>query len=215
MPSGRCPHCKRDTVFTTGPSVPLNPNLPNPQGLKRGTLSLDRCGHQDCRAVVYREHHVDNLEDQFDIYPPVEIAVEEEIPPTVARSYGETLGTFLDGHWNSAVQACRRALLDATALLLPEGIEDAKWRSWSLKRRIKELVDRHMLPIALGDWAEEIRAGAVLVVHGDEKDDYWATEEEATELIEFTKWVFRYVFVLPKQLERRRERLQKKPPESR
>lgn len=204
MPSGRCPYCHRHTVFTTLTAIaPLN-NVK--RGIRNGSISLAECGHNDCRAIVYRECDYRNDEILFDMYPPVELEADEELPDTIKRSFEEALGVFSGGNWNSAVQACGRTLQDATALMKPEGADDDEWRKKRLFNRI-EAIDDSVLPPTLKEWAHEARLSRVLAAHGDEYNDYWAKDIDAKETVEFTKWFLRYAFVLPEQLKRRKKRL--------
>lgn len=213
MPSGRCPHCARHTVFSNAshPVVPMPLTQRRPhhykQGLKRGTLTLVVCGHQDCRSVVYREHDPEDEENTWDMYPPVELAVEPELPGEIKRSYGEALSTFANKEWNSSAQASRRALQDAMTLKKPEDTKAENWADKQLKRQIDTLVQRRILTPELGTWAQEARIVGVIAAHGEPEFKDWADEQDAKEALEFTKWVLRYLFVLPGQLENRKARL--------
>ncbi len=207
MPSGRCPYCKRHTIFNTVAQVQPLADHAIKQGLKRGLLTFDRCGHADCQAVVYRELQPSNSEIQWDMYPPLDLEVEEELPEKVKRSYKEALDTFANGIWNAAAQAVGRALTDAMMELKPSDTKPENWAEHGLKKQIDILVQQKILPPVIGEWAQEVRAVRVLSEHGDAGKDWWATQQEATEALEFTKWVFRYVFVLPAQIRIRRERL--------
>ena len=51
----------------------------------------------------------------------------------------------------------------------------------------------------LRDWAHEGRLGGKLGAHGT-KEKKWADKDDADEVMEFARWFFRYVYVLPKQL---------------
>jgi hypothetical protein len=205
MPSGRCPYCKRDTVFTTRASFGQDPGVTH--GLRNGNITLAICGHRDCRAYVYREHHPLNEEILYDMYPPVDVEADKELPETVRRSFQEALRVHLTGQPNSTVQALGRVLQDATALMRPEGVEETAWRKKPLKPRIEALVESGALVDSLADWTREARLIRVLATHGDEYDDHWASPAEANEMLEFTKWLLRFVFVLPEQLLERRRRL--------
>lgn len=206
MPSGRCPYCKRHTVFQNLFQVDRIKGQ-HQQGINQGRIVIDRCQHTDCLAVVYRELHPVDSEVQYDIYPPINLDADEELPEQLKRSFGEALGTYLSGHWNASAQACGRALQDGMALLKPTDVEQQVWSHTDLKKQIARLVADNKLPPSIGDWAEEGRIGRNLASHGGDRSDFWADERDATAMLEFTKWIFRYVFVLPKQLEVRRKRL--------
>ena len=205
MPTGRCPSCHRDTVF--GNRARVDPESGVYRGKKNGVLSLAECGHQDCRAIVYREYHPNDPEQSFDLYPPVEQEVAEQLPDPVKRSFQEALNTFMGGHWNSSTQATRRALIDCMIILKPEDTKLENWADKGLKEQIRILVQQRILPPVIGEWADEARNVGVLSAHGDQGEAWWATKQEATEAYEFANWVFQYVFVLPAQIVERRERL--------
>jgi len=207
MPTGRCPFCKRDTIFETLNFHDRLTAIPQRQGIKNGTVSLARCGHPRCKAVVYREYQEGNDAIQIDMYPPIELTPDEELPPTISRSFAEALGTYANGHWNASAQACGRALQDGMALLKPDDVEQKAWSYTDLKKQIVRLVTDNKLPPSIGEWAQDERIVRNLASHGGAQSDFWADEQDATEMLEFAKWIFRYVFVLPKQLELRRKRL--------
>jgi hypothetical protein len=181
---------------------PLEGNYPkfHQQGVKDGILVLARCGHND--------FHPGDNETQYDVYPPIELEADDELPERVKRSFQEALDTFANGFWNPSAQAIGRALTDAMMELKPEDTKPENWAEKGLKRQIKILIQQNILPPVIGDWAEEVRVVRVLSEHGDEGKDWWANEPEAAEAMEFAKWVFRYTFVLPEQINKRRERLQ-------
>ena len=214
VPSGRCPYCKRHTIFVT--INPLNnEGRPREIGVKNGSISLAQCQHRDCRAIVYREFAPNNDEQQYDIYPPVELEADAELEDPVKRSFEAALTVFQEGHWNPACQALGRALQDASAQLCPPDVKRESWLATKLYPRIETLASKHLIPESLRQWAQEARTLRVYAEHGDEFGDYWATEAEAKEMMEFTKWFLRYALVLPRQLATRKARLAeeaKKPP---
>jgi hypothetical protein len=97
---------------------------------------------------------------------------------------------------------CRRALEEAMRNLGAEGRD--------LFTQIDDLERKRRITPELKQWAHEGRLGGKLGAHGVEEKK-WADQNDAEEVLEFCKWFFRYVYVLPKQLAERKERVTGQP----
>jgi len=185
MPARKCPHCRVLSNFNTGHQV----DAPVRGGRQ---LSIDRC--QNCLKHSYYET------DQtggtvFDVYPSVEIDVDESLPEDVKPALREAYQGFESQIWNSCVVMSRRALEEAAKDLGATGN--------SLIKKIDDLAANQRITPELKEWANEGRLGGNLGAHGSPAKK-WADKEDAEEILEFTRWFMRYVYVLPQQLADRR-----------
>ena len=82
----------------------------------------------------------------------------------------------------------------------------------TLKSEIDALASNHAIPEALKVWAHELRDGGNLVAHPE--PDKTVETQDAEELIALAESLFEYLYVVPKEVERRRERLtpEEEPP---
>lgn len=206
MPSRRCPHCKVESSYGKGPETK--------RFNKRGHLiRFDSCTNDECQcnvAVVF-----DSDGNEIEVYPSLEEEPDRLLPPDVAKAFGEALQALNERLWNGCVLMCRRALEEGTAELgnlLPENGREA-YQKKVLYLQIRYLANEHLITPDLGEWAHEGRMAGKLGAHGGEKKK-WNTERDAVEIVEFAKWFFRYVFILPKQLAERRQEAEEHPDET-
>ncbi|MDZ4369837.1 MAG: DUF4145 domain-containing protein [Phenylobacterium sp.] len=205
MPSRRCPHCRKEAAYSSDENTRRMFNA-SPRTLARFDICQnDQCG---CAAVAI----VDDESRVLEIYPSLEAEPDEILPTDVKTAFGEALKSLDEGIWNGCVTMCSRALDEATA--------DLEAKGSSLFERIENLAETHRITPELSEWAHTGRLAANLGRHGAEKEEgekKWNDETDAKEIIEFSKWFFRYVYVLPTQLKARRKRLEddvaKQPPE--
>lgn len=185
----RCYYCKGLSNFTVTDLVG--------GGRLAGGVSLDVC--QNCRTPAYfavpnsNERHV-----ILDRYPKLEVDPDEELPEGVKTAFKEAMRALNEEIWNGCVVMCRRALEEAMDDLGAEGRD--------LFNQIDDLESKRKITPALKDWAHETRLGGKLGAHGTPQKK-WAERDDAEEVFEFSRWFFRYVYVLPKQLAERRAAL--------
>ena len=203
MASRRCPHCKAISTYDTtqahiGGGSPGTLNLGRESGLN---IRLDRCRNEDCLgsvAVIF-----DGEGKEIEIFPALEEEPAENLPPDVEVAFSEALKAQNEGVWNGCVMMAVRALAEATTNLEAKGD--------SLYAKIENLAETHRITPALAGWAHEGRLAANLGRHGDEKkkdEKKWNDRSDAEEIVEFSKWFFRYVYTLPAQLKERKARLE-------
>lgn len=182
----RCPYCKGLSNFDLGTI--------DGGGELEGIVSLDRC--QNCGTLTYfRVPSPKQRREILDSYPKIETDPDEELPEDVKRAFQEAMKSLNEGIWNGCVIMCRRALEEATEDLGAEGRD--------LFTQIDDLETKRKITPELKEWAHEARLGGKLGAHGT-KQKKWADKEDAEEVLEFCRWFFRYVYVLPKQLAERR-----------
>ena len=75
-----------------------------------------------------------------------------------------------------------------------------------LFHKMDDLEGKRKITPELKAWAHEGRLGGKLGAHGT-KGKKWAEKDDAEEVLEFSRWFLRYVYVLLKQLEDRKARL--------
>ena len=185
----RCFYCKGLSNFSLGTVTG--------GGKLRGVVSLDIC--QNCGTPSYftfPDHN--HREEIWDRYPKLEVDPDEELPEAVKVAFREAMKALNEEIWNGCVTMCRRALEEATEDL------DAEGRDLFVK--IDDLESKRKITPELKEWAHEGRLGGKLGAHGT-KQKKWADKEDAEEVLEFCRWFFRYVYVLPKQLAERKARV--------
>ena len=185
MPARKCPHCRIVSNFSMGPKVGA------PAGGDH-QLSIDQC--QNCSRRSYFESDTAGNEI-FDVYPRVENDVDESLPDDVKPALREAYQDLESQAWNSCVVMSRRALEEATDDLGASGNR--------LIDKIDDLANNQRITPDLRDWAHEGRLGGNLGAHGS-SEKKWADRKDAEEILEFTRWFMRYVYVLPRQLADRR-----------
>lgn len=187
MPLRKCPYCKGLSNFSLSGQMC--------QGDLIGCASLDIC--QNCKTPVYfmTPSNTDRV-TILDSYPKLDLEPDKELPENVKVAFVEAIKGLNDGNWNSCVVMCRRALEEAMADLGAEG-ED-------LFHQIDNLESLRKITPELKAWAHESRLGGKLGAHGT-RQKKWADKDDAEEVLEFSRWFFRYVYVLPRQLADRKE----------
>lgn len=195
VPARKCSYCRVITNFNRGQEFPW-PGKPDV------FLSIDTC--QLCGKGAYFRTGPggDPIQDR---YPTVESEPDEELPEDVKIPLREAYHSMDEKNWNASVTMARRALQEA--------VDDFEAEGDTLYKQIEYLASQQKITPDLKDWAHEGRLGGNLGAHGT-KQKKWAEEEDAEEVLEFTKWFMRYAYVLPKQLKERREKVSGERPET-
>ena len=184
----RCFYCKGLSNFSLGGLTG--------GGKLVGLASLDVC--QNCGSPAYFVTPPNQRENILDRYPKLEVDSDEELPEEVKVAFREAMKALNEEIWNGCVTMCRRALEEATGDLGAEGKD--------LFTQIDDLETKRKITPELKEWAHEARLGGKLGAHGM-KQKKWADKEDAEEVLEFCRWFFRYVYVLPKQLAERKAKV--------
>lgn len=194
MPSRRCPHCKVESSYQVG-----GENLAFDRQTSTN-VRFDICRNEECgcaTVVVFRPGEGNRIVDTF---PTLETEPDELLPPDVQKAFRQALQSVNEKIWDGCVLMCRRALEETTADLGAKGKV--------LYDKIEDLAKQNKITPDLQEWAHEGRLAGKLGAHGMEDEaKKWNDESDAEEIVEFCKWFFRYVYILPKQLVQRRERL--------
>lgn len=199
MASRKCPHCRaRSNYEWIGDEYSLA------KSRRRTEIQFQRCIDSDCQgitAVITSRPSDEPIEREY--FPALQDQLDEGLNEDVAVAFGEALKALDEGIWNGCVIMCSRALDEATKHLQAKGD--------SLFDRIEDLAETHRITPELAQWAHTGRLAANLARHGARRPDdekKWNDETDAREIVEFSRWFFRYVYVLPSQLAERRKRLQ-------
>ncbi len=190
MAARRCPYCKVVSNFSLGGVVG--------GGKMQGLASLDQC--QNCGTHTYFVSR--SQQDRvtiLDSYPKLDVDPDEELPEDVKVAFREAIKALNEEIWNGCVTMCRRALEEAMKDLGAEGRD--------LFTQIDDLESKRKITPELKEWAHEGRLGGKLGAHGT-KQKQWAERDDAEEVFEFSRWFFRYVYVLPQQLAERKAKLE-------
>ncbi len=125
------------------------------------------------------------------LYPSPETMDDEAIPAN-AR-------TYLNQALNSRHAPAGAVMLAASAV---DAMLKAKgYKEGSLDSRIKKAVVDHLITKEMGQWAHEVRLDANEQRHADENYQI-PDESDAHRVIEFTKALALFLFVLPKMVTR-------------
>ncbi len=192
MPSRRCPHCKITSSYPVGAENRLFDRQITT------TVRFDICRNEECgcaTVVVFKPSEGNKIVDE---YPNLETEPDELLPNDVKIAFRQALQSLNEKIWDGCVTMAGRALEEAMADLKAEGK--------TLYKKIEFLAGKNTITPDLREWAHEGRLGRNLGAHGSERQK-WSDESDAEEIVEFCKWFFRYVYILPKQLEQRRQRL--------
>lgn len=188
-----CPHCKVRSVFA-GVTT---------EGVEWDNTShlLMRC--QNCEGIVYARFPFEVLPDggkRSDppiFYPEIRSEAPEDYPLDVRENFSEALRSLNVNNPRAAVIMTRSALQAA--------MREHEARGGSLNEEIEDLAARHVLPESLKDWAHELRDGGNLVAHPEPGKH--VEMQDAKELSALAESIFEYMYVIPKELDRRRQRL--------
>jgi hypothetical protein len=179
-----CPHCKVMATFESGgPGWTWN----------NRAHFVWRC--HNCNGLVYAMVEAQTAEAE--IWPSLRSEAPEELPEVVRDNLSEAIRSVNANSPRAAVVMTRSALQAATR---EQGAQGK-----NLREEIDDLVQKHVIPESLGTWAHEIRDGGNLVAHPEPGKQVLMADAE--ELMALAESVFEYLYVVPKQVERRRERL--------
>ncbi|MEX0799944.1 MAG: DUF4145 domain-containing protein [Dehalococcoidia bacterium] len=161
-------------------------------------IRFDTCRNEECQASIAVVFSREGTE--VDTFPSLETEPDELLPDDVRTAFRQALQSLNERIWDGCVLMCRRALEEATT--------DLGGKGKVLYEKIEYLAKKNLITPDLQQWAHETRLAGKLGAHGAEAaEKKWNDESDAEEIVEFCRWFFRYVYVLPKQLAQRRERL--------
>lgn len=183
----RCPHCNIAKPLISRLQV-LDTQNHSSSRLRHWSIYACRsCGGVIVTAVI------DGQGDQISEIYPIPSIVDETIPDR-ARSY--------------LTQAIESIHAPAGAIMLAASAVDAMlkakgFKEGSLNSRIDKVASEHLITEEMAAWAHEVRIDANEQRHSDE-DFELPNETDATKIVEFTRALAEFLFVLPARVERGR-----------
>jgi len=181
----RCPHCQVDKPHL---SLLWSVTTNNYSGRQHRFWATYRCAR--CGGVTLGASTNQNGES-IALYPSPE-TMEDEAVPANARTY---LNQALDSR-HAPAGAVMLAASAVDSMLKAKGYKEG-----SLDSRIKKAVADHLITKEMGQWAHEVRLDANEQRHADENYEI-PDETDAHRVIEFTKALALFLFVLPKMVTR-------------
>lgn len=129
-----------------------------------------------------------------------QITGHESWPANSSRYLVQAKQALKSQSWDAAAVMARSAL----QVVLREKGAAGK----SLAAETNDLVQKGLLVASMAEWAKEIREGGNEAAHPSH-DSSGVTEEDARQIVEFTEYLLHYLYVIPSQIESRRQRLKK------
>jgi hypothetical protein len=196
---GTCPHCATVSSYfrpvTSAYTEPRNGN----------TLTISCCGAQCdvCKGFVLvvghrsaNQHHPYVLDNVYPLGKPDE-NVEPGIPPDVTGDFQEAMRCRWIKAFKATVVMCRRAI-QASCL------EKKANRNKKLTEQIDELAKAGHITEPLRQFAHEVRLEGNDGAHPDPDGLTNVTEQDADDIIEFTREYLHHVYVMPEKLAKRK-----------
>ena len=195
---GVCPHCSHLSYFQPVTSAYADP----------GAHGLRMCNAAQCQSckeyvlVVGKRGAAGqtpyNLEACYPLGKPND-HVEDAVPLPIRPDFAEALRCQWIKAYKATVAMCRRAI---QASAIEKGTSAKK----KLVEQLDELAAKTIITEPLRQMAHEIRLTGNVGAHPDEDGLQDVTEQDANDIIEFTREFFHHVYVMPAKLEARRKK---------
>lgn len=217
--SGLCPRCGLMSSFeVVGEALPLgstfahNPYTGSASDPCERVVSL-RCRHCGQGVAVVEEidedtgpQSVSEGEDADEMntwhgvhwWPHPEAQVSSDVPPGIASAFAEAV--------KAASAGCPRASAAMARCTLEEITKEKGQTKGDLVQRLAALAANGELVLTLADWSKEVRVVGNAGVHTKTLDP--VSEEDAQQMIAFMRQLIQYLYEMPADLARRRERSQ-------
>lgn len=214
-PNGLCPRCGKQSSFDILGSLPVTFDsfyLSHRDGTQQRTI-IDRVSSLICRhcghgVVVVEEEWVGDKprtsgsssgEISFrgiHWWPLPESNLSSDIPEFISQAFSEAL-TCLTANCPRASAVMARRVLEA--ITVDKGEEKG-----TLVNRLATLSQKGVLLPTLADWAKEVRLIGNQGAHYDPLQP--VNTEDAKQLLSFLRELLKYLYELPADLKRRREK---------
>lgn len=155
---------------------------------------------EDPRRQVYTNR---TLHDYRTLPWPLKIGNgSENWPATVRRLWKQAHSALIGENYDSAAIMSRSALQAVT--------RHHKAKGNTLYSEIEDLSKKGVIPPIIKDWSHEVRELGNPVAHPDiaenEEDDKATTSEDAADIVEFMDYFLKYIYDIPAQINKYRER---------
>lgn len=191
---GSCPHCNFPSYF-------------EPVGAAHYENGNCRMVHpaqcQNCKSFILLVGRRNQAQGQFSLeafYPlgKPNDSVDEAVPLSIREDFAEALRCRWIKAYKATVTMCRRAIQSS---VLDLGASDQK-----LVEQIDELATKGKLTTSLKDYAHEVRLAGNDGAHPDKDGLKDVSENDADDIIAFTRHFFDSVYVTPARLAARKPR---------
>jgi len=216
QPNGLCPRCGKQSSFEIRGSIPITFDYSTYLDHNDGTKShetLDRVSVLMCRhcnqgiSVIeetwvgdnpMREKRVGGVINYRGInwWPLPEVNLSSDVPIAISNVFNEATMTLSANCPRASVVMARRTLEAITV--------DKGETKGSLYKRLESLSKKGVLHPSLADWTTEIRLIGNKGAHFDPIEN--VNLKDAKDLISFVRELIRYLYELPAELDRRRNR---------
>jgi hypothetical protein len=196
--NGECPHCS-PTISYFRPVASYGENLPN-----NGHRMVSAAQCESCKGFVLvvgeRAPHVApySLVSVFPLGKPNDTVATEvqQASRGVAEDFAEALRCQWIKSYKACVVMCARAVQGSAIAL------GAKTKR--LTDQIDELFSQGKITDALKEFAHEIRITRNMGAHPDKDGLEEVTEQDAKDIVEFTREYLHHVYVMPVKLKARK-----------
>ena len=195
---GLCPHCAVMSLC-----VPVgNPYVTSQNAENEKVCVATQC--QSCSnyvLLISRRISPQTMEHVIEAFYPVGEAndsVPDAVPEAIAKDFGEALRCFHSQSYKATVTMCRRAL--------QASCKDLQAKGDTLILQIDHLAKSGKITEPLKDMAHQIRKIGNVGAHPDNDGLEDVVEQDANEIIEFTREYFAHIYVMPKKLAAMKER---------
>ena len=180
----QCNNCRGRTQFN------LRWSENEPAGMIFAAHLCQECGHY----LFTRLSTNGSGGDPLIFWPPTLDSAHRDIPAEVRGELDEAIAALNAGLSKLALIGARAALQAA--------MREQSAKGNDLKAEIADLVDRHVLMPALGDWANEVRLAGNLGAHP--RPGVGVSDQEAREILALADSIFDYLYVVPAAVQRRK-----------
>jgi hypothetical protein len=196
--SGDCPHCGVRSLFNPVVQGYVETQTGNFQSIAQ-TAQCVSCKNF---LLVTATKHAGQGATEFSlraVYPidKPKDTVDGAVPKAIADDFAEAMRCQFILAYKATVTMCRRALQAAV-------LEKMASPDRSLIHQIDELAEKGVITNPLKDMAHVIRLTGNVGAHPDEDGLKNVTDEDAEDILQFTKEFFHHVYVMPAKLKSRK-----------
>jgi hypothetical protein len=213
-PSGLCPRCEKQSSFDCSDSLALTfdggailerDGSRSPTFDERVTVLI--CRHCRQGTVVLEERWTGNQRSKenrgggviswrgFHWWPLAGSSLHQAVPDSISSAFNEAVVTLAANCPRASAVMARRTL-EAIA-------SDQGEASGTLAQKLQQLTKKGLLHLSLAEWAKEVRLVGNLGAHFDPIDS--VSLEDARQLIDFIRELAKFIYVLPFELNERRQ----------
>lgn len=199
---GVCPHCSSVSSFEPVGQPHAESRYVSGSGLTDHFLAqVSQCiGCKDFVLVVgcsYGRQPQRGYElKSFAPRTAAQDAVDKSVPPNIAADLSEAIRCEWAKSYKAAVTMCRRAIQAAS-------IDKGATPKDKLVDQIDELATLQIITASLKDMAHEVRLTGNDGAHPGADGLNDVTQQDAKDIIEFTKELFHHVYIMPAKLKAR------------